>query len=104
MPAGGLARRWGVPQCGVFRTLTSSLDAIHDLAAQGAPAGTVVLAEGQTAGRGPRRPAPRGAPRRAGGPQVVLAAPPPPPPGGVVVSPWGPVLRPGPAAPPRRGR
>jgi BirA family biotin operon repressor/biotin-[acetyl-CoA-carboxylase] ligase len=36
----------------VFRTLPSSLDAIHDLGGQGAPAGTVVLAEEQTAGRG----------------------------------------------------
>lgn len=52
IPAAVLARRWGVPQCGVFRTLTSSLDAIHDLGAQGAPSGTVVLAEEQTAGRG----------------------------------------------------
>ncbi len=47
-----LARRWGVPQCAVFRTLSSSLDAIHDVAAQGAPAGTVVVVEEQTAGRG----------------------------------------------------
>lgn len=52
IPANVLARRWGVPQCGVFRTLTSSLDAIHDVAAQGAPAGTVVVVEEQTAGRG----------------------------------------------------
>ena len=52
IPANLLARRWGVPQCGVFRTLPSSLDAIHDVAAQGAPAGTVVVAEEQTAGRG----------------------------------------------------
>lgn len=52
IPAAVLARRWGVPQCGVFRSLTSSLDAIHDLGVQGAPAGTVVLAEHQTAGRG----------------------------------------------------
>lgn len=52
IPATLLARRWGVPQCGVFRTLASSLDAIHDVAAQGAPAGTVVVAEEQTAGRG----------------------------------------------------
>ena len=52
IPASALARRWGVPQCGLFRTLSSSLDAIHDLGAQGAPTGTVVLAEEQTAGRG----------------------------------------------------
>jgi len=52
VPAAVLARRWGVPQCGVFRTLSSSLDAIHDLGGQGAPAGTVVIAEEQTAGRG----------------------------------------------------
>jgi BirA family transcriptional regulator, biotin operon repressor / biotin---[acetyl-CoA-carboxylase] ligase len=52
IPAAVLARRWGVPQCGLFRTLSSSLDAIHDLGAQGAPTGTVVLVEQQTAGRG----------------------------------------------------
>lgn len=52
IPANVLAKRWGVPQCGVFRRLTSSLDAIHDLGAQGAPPGTVVVAEEQTAGRG----------------------------------------------------
>ncbi len=54
IPSAVLARRWGVPQCGVFRTLPSSLDAIHDLGAQGGgtPSGTVVLAEEQTAGRG----------------------------------------------------
>lgn len=52
IPAAALARRWGVPQCGVFSTLPSSLDAIHDLGAQGSPAGTVVIAEEQTAGRG----------------------------------------------------
>jgi len=52
IPAAVLARRWGVPQCGLFRSLGSSLDAIHDLGAQGAPSGTVVLAEVQTAGRG----------------------------------------------------
>lgn len=56
VPAAILARRWGggtgVPQCGVFRSLTSTLDAIHDLGAQGAPACTTVIAEEQTAGRG----------------------------------------------------
>ena len=52
IPPAALARRWGVPQCGVFRTLPSALDAIHDLGSQSAPSGTVVLAEEQTAGRG----------------------------------------------------
>jgi BirA family biotin operon repressor/biotin-[acetyl-CoA-carboxylase] ligase len=52
VPAPELARRWGVPQCGLFRELGSTLDAVHELAAQGSPAGTVVLAEAQTAGRG----------------------------------------------------
>ncbi|MGH7569063.1 MAG: biotin--[acetyl-CoA-carboxylase] ligase [Gemmatimonadales bacterium] len=52
VPAAGLAARWDVPQVGLFRQLTSTLDAIHDLAAQGAPDGTVVVAEVQTAGRG----------------------------------------------------
>ena len=50
--AADLAGRWGVPQCDLFRQLGSTLDAIHELAAQGAPAGTVVVAEEQTAGRG----------------------------------------------------
>lgn len=50
--AADLAGRWGVPQCGLFRELGSTCDAIHDLAAQGAPAGTVVIAKQQTAGRG----------------------------------------------------
>jgi BirA family biotin operon repressor/biotin-[acetyl-CoA-carboxylase] ligase len=52
VPAADLARRWSVPQCGLFRQLGSTLTAVHDLAAQGAPAGTVVIAEEQTAGRG----------------------------------------------------
>jgi BirA family biotin operon repressor/biotin-[acetyl-CoA-carboxylase] ligase len=52
IPAAALARRWGIPQCGVFRTLPSTLDAIHDLGAQGASNGTVILAEEQSAGRG----------------------------------------------------
>ncbi|HEX9611542.1 MAG TPA: biotin--[acetyl-CoA-carboxylase] ligase [Gemmatimonadales bacterium] len=52
VPAARLAARWGVPQAGVFRALPSVMDAIHELAAQGAPAGTVVLAEEQAAGRG----------------------------------------------------
>lgn len=52
VPAAALARRWGVPQCAVFGSISSSLDAVHDFGAQQAPSGTVVLAEEQTAGRG----------------------------------------------------
>jgi len=47
-----LAHRWGVPYCGLFRRLTSTLDAIHDLGSEGAPDGASVIAEEQTAGRG----------------------------------------------------
>jgi BirA family biotin operon repressor/biotin-[acetyl-CoA-carboxylase] ligase len=50
--AAKLAERWGVPQVGLFRSLPSVLDAVHELAAQDAPAGLVLLAEEQTAGRG----------------------------------------------------
>ena len=52
VPANTLARRWGVPQAAVFRRLTSSLDAIHELGGAGAPHGTTAIAEEQTAGRG----------------------------------------------------
>jgi BirA family transcriptional regulator, biotin operon repressor / biotin---[acetyl-CoA-carboxylase] ligase len=52
VPAGELAGRWGVPRCDLHSRLGSTLDAIHTLAAQGAPAGTTVIAEEQTAGRG----------------------------------------------------
>ena len=52
VPAHLLARRWGVPRAVVFPTLTSSLDAVHELGAAGAPHGTTVVAEEQTAGRG----------------------------------------------------
>lgn len=52
VPAKLLARRWGVPRVAVFRALPSSLDAAHALGADGAPAGAVVLADEQTAGRG----------------------------------------------------
>ena len=52
VPAKALAERWGVPQCGVFRKLPTTLDAVHDLADQGAPHGTLILADEQTTGRG----------------------------------------------------
>ncbi|UCG85831.1 MAG: biotin--[acetyl-CoA-carboxylase] ligase [Gemmatimonadota bacterium] len=47
-----LAHRLGVPRCLVEAQVTSALDMVHRLAAEGAPAGTVVLADEQTAGRG----------------------------------------------------
>lgn len=52
VPAGELGRRWGVPACKVERRVGSVLDAVHALGARGEPAGTIVLAEEQTAGRG----------------------------------------------------
>ncbi|MGH7607785.1 MAG: biotin--[acetyl-CoA-carboxylase] ligase, partial [Gemmatimonadales bacterium] len=52
VPAGHLARRWGVPRCAVFGRIGSSLDAVHELGAAGAPSGTIVIAAEQTAGRG----------------------------------------------------
>jgi BirA family biotin operon repressor/biotin-[acetyl-CoA-carboxylase] ligase len=52
LPAATLARRWGVPRVVTLDRHSSSLDAAHEAAGQGAPDGTVVLAEEQTAGRG----------------------------------------------------
>ena len=53
---GRTAEEWravlGVPGVELFESVTSTLDVAHTLAAAGAPAGTVVLAERQTAGRG----------------------------------------------------
>ena len=47
-----LARRWTLPRCVVFERVSSALDVLHELAAGGAPAGTMVLADEQLAGRG----------------------------------------------------
>ena len=52
VPAAALAARWGVPDCRLVRRVGSTLDALHALAGAGAPAGTLVLAEEQLAGRG----------------------------------------------------
>lgn len=52
LPAAVLARRWGAPLCRLVREVGSALDAAHTLGQDGAPGGTVVLAEVQTAGRG----------------------------------------------------
>ena len=51
-PPALLARRWGVPQVDIHYSVPSTLDTMHALAAGGGSAGSVVLAEEQTAGRG----------------------------------------------------
>lgn len=50
--AATLATRLRAPGCLVLPTVTSTLDLVHEMAADGAPAGTVVLADEQVAGRG----------------------------------------------------
>ncbi len=47
-----LGARLRAPHCVVLASVSSALDVIHELAERGAPAGTVVLAEEQTGGRG----------------------------------------------------
>lgn len=48
----GLARLTGAPRVVLRDEVGSTLDALHELAGAGAPTGTLVLAEAQTAGRG----------------------------------------------------
>jgi BirA family biotin operon repressor/biotin-[acetyl-CoA-carboxylase] ligase len=50
--AAAIAARVGVPRVALYRRLGSTMDAAHALGEQSAPAGTVVLADEQTAGRG----------------------------------------------------
>ena len=47
-----LARALGLPQVAALGRVSSTMDAAHALAGAGAPAGTLVVAEEQTAGRG----------------------------------------------------
>lgn len=47
-----LARRLGTVQCFCLKKVTSTMDIVHEMAAQGAPGGTLVLADEQTQGRG----------------------------------------------------
>lgn len=47
-----LAQRLGVPKAVVFDDVSSTLDVAHELAAGGAPAGTIIVADAQSAGRG----------------------------------------------------
>ncbi len=47
-----LAARLGLPRVAMYSEVGSTLDVAHDLAAAGAPMGTLVVADAQTAGRG----------------------------------------------------
>ena len=51
-PAAALAKRLALPSVVTFESVGSTLDEAHVLAARGAPAGTLVVADAQTAGRG----------------------------------------------------
>jgi len=52
VPADALASALNVPQVILYESVGSTLDVAHELAAAGAPSGTLVLADTQTAGRG----------------------------------------------------
>jgi BirA family biotin operon repressor/biotin-[acetyl-CoA-carboxylase] ligase len=52
VPVADLVRRLHAPHLVAERTVSSALDLVHQLASDGAPAGTLVLAEEQVAGRG----------------------------------------------------
>lgn len=47
-----LSQALGLPRVEVFDSVASTLDVAHERAAAGAPAGTLILADAQTAGRG----------------------------------------------------
>ena len=52
VPVEELRDRWGREQVYVYGEIDSTMDAARELADGGAPAGTVVMSRGQTAGRG----------------------------------------------------
>jgi BirA family biotin operon repressor/biotin-[acetyl-CoA-carboxylase] ligase len=52
LTSSAIAERFGLPRVVLFATTTSTMDEAHKLAEKGAPAGTLVVAEEQTAGRG----------------------------------------------------
>src|SRR5438874_2355852 len=52
MTAEMLARTLSLPRVELFDQVGSTLDVAHDLAAVGAPAGTMIVADAQTGGRG----------------------------------------------------
>ncbi|MCH7775143.1 MAG: biotin--[acetyl-CoA-carboxylase] ligase, partial [Gemmatimonadetes bacterium] len=54
LDATALSARLGAPNCVALERVTSTLDIIHQLAEDGAPHGTLVLADEQVKGRGRR--------------------------------------------------
>ncbi|MEE9534805.1 MAG: bifunctional biotin--[acetyl-CoA-carboxylase] synthetase/biotin operon repressor, partial [Acidimicrobiia bacterium] len=52
LDANALSARLGVSDCVALEQVTSTLDIIHQLAEEGAPRGTLVLADEQVKGRG----------------------------------------------------
>lgn len=50
--AAELAQAWALPRVEVFEAVASTMDLAHERAATGAPAGTLILAHAQEAGRG----------------------------------------------------
>lgn len=79
----GLAALLGLPLVVLRDSAPSVLDLAHDLGASGAPSGSVVLAEEQSAGRG-RQGRPWHSPRGGGVWMAMLLRPPGPPLGGAL--------------------
>ena len=52
MDADALAAALAVPRVALFARVTSTMDEVHRMGAEGAPGGTLVIADEQTAGRG----------------------------------------------------
>jgi BirA family biotin operon repressor/biotin-[acetyl-CoA-carboxylase] ligase len=52
MDADALASALSVPRVVLLPSVTSTMDEAHRLGAEGAPGGTVIIADEQTAGRG----------------------------------------------------
>ena len=51
-PSDEIERALALPEVEIFDSVSSTLDVAHEKAAAGAPAGTLILADAQTAGRG----------------------------------------------------
>jgi BirA family biotin operon repressor/biotin-[acetyl-CoA-carboxylase] ligase len=62
--AASIAGRLGLPEVHLYASVGSTMDAAHALGDAGAPAGTLVLADAQTAGRGRQGSAWQSAPAR----------------------------------------